>query len=88
MWRHALRPSSLTLLTAAGLNVGTLIGGAIIIERIFNLDGMGRLIFEAINERQIVAVQSLVALLAAGYVIVNFLVDILYAVLDPRIRRG
>ena len=88
MWRHALRPSSLTLLTAAGLNIGTLIGGAIIIERIFNLDGMGRLIFEAINERQIVAVQSLVALLAAGYVIVNFLVDILYAVLDPRIRRG
>jgi len=88
MWRHALRPSSLTLLTAAGLNVGTLIGGAIIIERIFNLDGMGRLIFEAINERQIVAVQSLVALVAAAYVIVNFLVDILYAVLDPRIRRG
>jgi peptide/nickel transport system permease protein len=88
MWRHALRPSSLTLLTAAGLNIGTLIGGAIIIERIFNLDGMGRLIFEAINERQIVAVQSLVALLAAGYVIVNFMVDILYAVLDPRIRRG
>jgi peptide/nickel transport system permease protein len=88
MWRHALRPSSLTLLTIAGLNVGTLIGGAVVIERIFNLDGMGRLIFEAINERQIVAVQSLVAVLAAGFVIVNFLVDILYAVLDPRIRRG
>ena len=88
LWRHALRPSSLTLLTAAGLNVGTLIGGAVIIEVIFQLDGMGRLIFEAIGERQIVAVQSLVALVAAGYVIVNFLVDILYAVLDPRIRRG
>jgi len=88
LWRHALRPSSLTLLTAAGLNVGTLIGGAVIIEVIFQLDGMGRLIFEAIGERQIVAVQSLVALIAAGYVIVNFLVDILYAVLDPRIRRG
>jgi peptide/nickel transport system permease protein len=88
MWRHALRPSSLTLLTIAGLNVATLIGGAIVIERIFNLDGMGRLIFEAINERQIVAVQSLVAIFAAGFVIVNYLVDILYAVLDPRIRRG
>jgi len=88
LWRHALRPSSLTLLTAAGLNVGTLIGGAVIIEVIFGLDGMGRLIFAAIGERQIVAVQSLVALIAAGYVIVNFLVDILYAVLDPRIRRG
>jgi peptide/nickel transport system permease protein len=88
MWRHALRPSSLTLLTIAGLNVATLIGGAVVIERIFNLDGMGRLIFEAINERQIVAVQSLVAILAAAFVIVNFAVDILYAVLDPRIRRG
>jgi len=88
LWRHALRPSSLTLITAAGLNVGTLIGGAVITEIIFGLDGMGRLIFEAIGERQIVAVQSLVALIAAGYVIVNFLVDILYAVLDPRIRRG
>lgn len=88
MWRHALRPSSLTLLTIAGLNIGTLLGGAVIIERIFNLDGLGRLVFEAINERQIVAVQSLIALIAAAYVIVNFLVDILYAVLDPRIRRG
>lgn len=88
LWRHALRPSSLTLLTIAGLNVGTLIGGAIIIERIFGLDGMGRLLFEAINERQIVAVQSIVAIIAAGFVIVNFMVDILYAVLDPRIRRA
>lgn len=88
LWRHALRPSSLTLLTAAGLNVGTLIGGAVIIEVIFGLDGMGRLIFAAIGERQTVAIQSLVALVAAGYVLVNFLVDILYAVLDPRIRRA
>ena len=88
LWRHALRPSSLTLLTAAGLNVGTLIGGALIIEIIFNLDGMGRLIFEAIGERQVVAIQSLVAIVATGYVLVNFLVDLLYAVLDPRIRRA
>ena len=88
LWRHALRPSSLTLLTAAGLNVGTLIGGALILEIIFNLDGMGRLIFEAIGERQIVAIQSLVAIIATGYVLVNFLVDILYAILDPRIRRA
>ncbi len=88
LWRHALRPSSLTLLTVAGLNVGTLIGGALIIEIIFNLDGMGRLIFEAIGERQIVAVQSLVALIAIGYVIINFLVDILYSIVDPRIRHA
>jgi peptide/nickel transport system permease protein len=88
MWRHALRPSSLTLLTIAGLNMGTLIGGALVIERIFNLDGMGRLLFEAINERQIVAVQSLVAITATVFVLVNYLVDMLYAAIDPRIRRG
>jgi len=88
LWRHALRPSSLTLLTTAGLNVGTLIGGALILEIIFNLDGMGRLIFEAISERQIVAIQSLVAIIAVAYVVVNFLVDLLYAIVDPRIRRA
>jgi peptide/nickel transport system permease protein len=88
LWRHALRPSSITLITAAGLNIGALIGGALVIEIIFNIDGMGRLIFEAIGERQIVAIQSLVAIVATGYVVVNFLVDIAYAIVDPRIRRG
>jgi len=88
LWRHALRPSSITLLTVAGLNVGTLIGGALIIEIIFNLDGMGRLLFEAISERQIVAIKSLVAIIATAYVAVNVLVDVMYAILDPRIRRG
>jgi peptide/nickel transport system permease protein len=88
LWRHALRPSSLTLLTVAGLNVGTLIGGALIIENIFSLDGMGLLLFQAIGERQIIAIQSLVAIIAVGYVLVNFLVDLLYAVLDPRIRHA
>ena len=88
LWRHALRPSSLTLLTVAGLNVGTLIGGAVIIEVIFALPGIGTLLFEAINARQYVALQSLVAIIAIVYVLVNFLVDILYTVLDPRIRHA
>jgi peptide/nickel transport system permease protein len=88
LWRHALRPSSLTLLTVAGLNVGTLIGGAVIIEVIFTLDGMGRLLFESIGGRQIVAIQSLVAIIAIGYVLVNVLVDITYSILDPRIRHA
>lgn len=86
LWRHALRPSSLTLLTVAGLNVGTLVGGALIIEIIFTLPGMGVLIFQAISERQYVAIQSLVAIIAVGYVLVNVAVDLLYAGLDPRIR--
>jgi peptide/nickel transport system permease protein len=88
LWRHALRPSSLTLLTVAGLNVGTLIGGAVIIEVIFSLPGLGTLLFEAIQSRQYIALQSLVAIIAVGYVLVNFLVDVLYAVLDPRIRHA
>jgi peptide/nickel transport system permease protein len=88
LWRHALRPSSLTLLTVAGLNVGTLIGGTVVIENIFAIHGMGFLIADAILRRQLVALQSYVAVLAIGYVIVNFLVDILYTVLDPRIRHA
>jgi peptide/nickel transport system permease protein len=88
LWRHALRPSSLTLLTVAGLNVGVLIGGAVIVEVIFSLPGIGTLLFEAINARQYIALQSLVAIIAVGYVLINFLVDVLYAVLDPRIRHA
>lgn len=88
LFRHALRPSSFTLLTVAGLNVGTLIGGVVIIEVIFQLPGMGLLIYQAIQARQYVALQSLVALVAIGYVLANFFVDLLYSVLDPRVRHA
>ena len=87
LFRHALKPSSLTLLTVAGLNVGTLIGGALIVEVVFSIPGMGLLLFEAISRRQIVAFQSIVAVIAILYILVNFAVDMLYSVLDPRIRR-
>jgi peptide/nickel transport system permease protein len=88
LWRHALRPSSLTLLTVAGLNVGALIGGTIVIEIIFQLPGMGLLLFSAIEERQFVMLQSLVAVIAVGYVLVNILIDTLYSILDPRLRHA
>lgn len=88
LFRHALRPSSLTLLTVAGLNVGTLIGGALIVEVVFNIPGMGYLLFEAIQRRQLVAFQSIVAVIAIFYVLINFGVDLLYTVLDPRIRHA
>jgi peptide/nickel transport system permease protein len=88
LWRHALRPSSLTLLTVGGLNVGTLIGGALVIEVLFSLPGMGQSIFEAISQRQYVALQSFVAILAILFVLVNFTVDLLYTVIDPRIRHA
>jgi peptide/nickel transport system permease protein len=88
LWRHALRPSSLTLLTVAGLNVGTLIGGAVIVEVLFSLPGLGTAIAEAIFARQYVALQTFVAVLAILYVLVNFAVDVLYTVVDPRIRHA
>ncbi|MET0728782.1 MAG: ABC transporter permease [Acidimicrobiales bacterium] len=88
LWRHALRPSSITLLTVAGLNIGTLIGGSVVIEVIYQVPGMGLLIHGAIVERQYVALQSAVAVIAVVYVLVNFFVDFLYTVIDPRIRHG
>lgn len=86
LWRHALRPSSLTLITVAGLNIGTLIGGTVVIEVIFNIPGMGRLMAESIIGRQYVTLQSCVAIVAIAFVLINGLLDILYSVLDPRIR--
>lgn len=88
LWRHALRPSSLTLLTIAGLNVGALIGGTVLLEIVFALPGMGSLITESIRARQYVALQSMVALVAIVYVAMNVLIDLLYARLDPRVRLG
>jgi len=88
LWRHALRPSSLTLLTVAGLNVGALIGGTVVIEVIFGLPGMGTLLYQAIAERQYVMLQSLVVVIAVAYVLVNVFIDILYNVLDPRLRNA
>ncbi|MBN9541433.1 MAG: ABC transporter permease [Reyranella sp.] len=89
-WRvlmlHALRPSSFTLITILGLNIGGLIGGAVIVEQIFALPGVGRLLLGGIFNRDLILVQGTVSFIAAAFVIINFLVDMLYAVLDPRVR--
>lgn len=85
---HALKPSSLTLVTVTGINIGRLIGGTLIVESIFALPGIGRLLVGAIYTRDLVILQGVVLLVAAGFVMVNFIVDMLYAVLDPRIRHG
>jgi len=85
---HALKPSSLTLITVAGINIGRLIGGAVIVESVFALPGIGRLLLGAIYTRDFMILQGVVLFVAAGFVIVNFLVDMLYAVLDPRIRHA
>jgi peptide/nickel transport system permease protein len=88
LFRHALRPSSLTLLTVAGLNVGSLISGAIVIEAIFGLPGIGDALYRAILAQQFPAELSYVAIIAVFYVLFNFLVDFFYTVLDPRIRHA
>lgn len=86
LFRHALRPSTFTLLTVAGLNVGTLIGGAFIIEYIFQLPGLGLLTIGSIYARDYLIVTATTVLVAGGFVTLNFIVDMLYVVLDPRIR--
>lgn len=86
LWRHALRPSSFTLMTVFGLNTATLIGGALIIELIFNLPGLGTTIGTAIAQKDFLVVQGVVVVIAVGFVLINFLVDALYGVLDPRVR--
>jgi peptide/nickel transport system permease protein len=86
LWAHALRPSSFTLLTVFGVNTATLIGGALIIETLFTLPGLGTAIGTAIFQKDFLVVQGVVVVIAVGFVLINFLVDLLYAVLDPRVR--
>lgn len=86
--RHALRPSSFSLLTVVGVQIGAIISGSVIIETLFALPGVGRLLVDSIFQRDLIMVQGIALVVAVSYVIVNFIVDILYSYLDPRIRRG
>ena len=88
LFRHALRPSSFTLVTIVGLQIGGLISGLVILETIFGLPGMGRLLIDAIDSRDAMVVQGLVTFFALVYVLINFSVDMFYAVLDPRVARS
>lgn len=87
LFRHALRPSSLTLTTLIGLNIAGLITGTIVIEQLFAIPGLGRRLFSAVFQRDYMMVQGLTVLLAAAYVIINATVDFIYIAIDPRIRR-
>jgi peptide/nickel transport system permease protein len=88
LFRQALRPSSYSLVTLAGINTARMIGGLVIIETLFALPGMGRLLVDSINSRDFVTIQGLVALIAVAYVVINLLVDLLYLALDPRVRNA
>ena len=85
LWRHVFRPSSSTLLTSAALNMAGLIGGAVVIETVFALNGFGTFLTVSLATRQYLAIQSLIALVAVAYMTFNLLVDLLYAVVDPRV---
>ncbi|KAJ54971.1 peptide ABC transporter [Actibacterium mucosum KCTC 23349] len=85
--RHALRNALIPVLTIIGLQFSFLLAGAIIIENVFFLPGLGRLIFQAITQRDLVVVESVVMLLVFAVILVTFLVDIAYAIADPRLRR-
>ena len=87
MFRDALRPSLFSLITVMSVTLGRVIGGSAIVETIFNLPGMGRLIIESITAKDYPIVQVCVLIVAVVYVLINALVDVLYGVLDPRIRR-
>ena len=86
LFRHALKPASFSLLTLAGLSLATLLGGAVIVEQLFGLPGLGTLLLGAIQTKDLAMVQGVVLFVATVYVIVNALVDSLYAVLDPRVK--
>ncbi len=86
LFKHALRTSCFTLVTVLGIQIGHLIGGAVVVESIFALPGIGSLLIAAIYGRDYPVVQGCILFITISYVLINFIVDILYSVLDPRIR--
>ena len=86
LWGHVLRNSLIPVITVMGLQFAELLAGTIVVENVFYLPGLGRLIFQSISNRDVIVVRNCVMLLAAMVVIVNFIVDVLYAVIDPRVK--
>jgi peptide/nickel transport system permease protein len=88
LWRHAVRNALIPVLTIIGLQFSFLLAGGIIIEQVFFLPGLGRLIFQSIGQRDLIVVESVVMLLVFAVIVVNFLVDFAYMAADPRLRRA
>jgi peptide/nickel transport system permease protein len=86
LWRHALRNAMIPVLTIIGLQFSFLLAGSIIIEQVFFLPGLGRLVFQSISQRDLIVVESVVMLLVFSVIVVNFAVDLAYAAVDPRLR--
>ena len=86
LWGHVLRNAMIPVVTVMGLQFANLLAGTIVVENVFYLPGLGRLIFQAISNRDLIVVRNCVMLLAAMVIVVNFVVDVLYAVIDPRVK--
>jgi peptide/nickel transport system permease protein len=86
IYRHALRAASTPIVTQAGIDVGVLFGGAVITEQVFGLPGLGWTAVHAIQEQDLPVIIGVVIVASAGVVVANLIVDLLYAVLDPRVR--
>jgi peptide/nickel transport system permease protein len=84
--QHAFRNALIPVISVIGLQFGTLLAGAVVTERIFSIQGVGYILIEAINRRDYPLVQGAVLVIAASYVIINLITDLLYAVVDPRVR--
>lgn len=85
-YKHALKNASLPILTVVGQSVGTLVAGAAVVETVFNVPGIGQLIVNSVERRDFVVIQGVVLLVTVTYMLINLLVDLLYGVLDPRVR--
>ena len=86
LWGHVLRNAMVPVVTVMGLQFANLLAGTVVIEQVFSLPGLGRLVFQAIANRDLLVVRNVVMLLAAAVVVINFAVDVLYVVIDPRLR--
>ncbi len=86
LWRHVLRNAMVPVLTVAGLQFANLLTGTVIVENVFTLPGIGRLVFQAIANRDLIVVQNIVMLMAAAVIVINFAVDLLAVAIDPRLK--
>ena len=87
MWRHAFRPSTFSLLAAAGVNIGALLAGTFIVEYLFAISGLGYSLVQAVQQRDYLVVQGIALVVSIAYVVLQFIIDFLFTVVDPRVTR-
>ena len=87
MWRHAFRPSSFSLLAAAGINIGSLIAGTFVVELLFAMPGIGYALVQAVEQRDYLVVQGISLVVAIAFVVIQFIIDFIFTIVDPRVVR-